>query len=427
MNFLFEAMSVLRTVLWNYLFWPVVLMAIVLVIMNFKSIKGTPVQKTGFDKKGFVISIGSKVGTGNIIGIMASLAALVSRNEILEVLPFWTAVGALIFLPLTYTEVFIACRKNATPTEYVAEAFTKSVATVFAVTLFILYAFGFAGYQFLGIQTSFALVAENIFHLSLSKLNILLFIALPIIAFVILIIKTNRDVVFVNALTRMVMVMIVFYALLFVVFVILTGSHIGVFLGSFVRSINNTFAIMVGVPFGFVMALQRIIQASEAGLSTSCMCSYNSPSSPRESARLQVFATAATLIIAIGFTSYIVSYGNSQGMFDLMNMSGAQRILAFYKTIDLVTGKPGVFVMLLFFLLSGSSTVLGTYHFGLTLFKDMSRRNIQLFYLILIGSASVFAIFNFDFLFDLADLSMLLVVFMNILALLIISRKAGRR
>lgn len=423
MGLIFESISVLRNLLWTFLFWPVVLLAIILVIINIKHVRNTPVQKTVFDKKGFVISIGSKVGTGNIIGIMASLAALVSHNEILEVLPFWTAVGALIFLPLTYTEVFIACRKNATPTEYVTEAFTKSIAVIFAITLFILYAFGFAGYQFLGIQTSFVLVAENIFHITLNKINILLFVALPIIIFVILIIKTNRDIIFVNALTKMVMVMIVLYALLFIAFVVITGNHIGTFLNNFVQSINNTFAIVVGVPFGFVMALQRIIQASEAGLSTSCMCSYNSPSSPRESARLQVFATAATLIIAIGFTSYIVSYGNSQGMFNLVNMSGAQRILAFYKTIDFVTGKLGVFIMLLFFLLSGSSTVLGTYHFGLTLFKNMSRKNIQLFYLILISSASVFAIFNFDFLFDLADLSMLIVVFINILALIIICKK----
>ncbi len=72
------------------------------------------------------ISLGSKIGTGSIIGVIGSLNKLSSSNQgNIEGIVIWGFIGACILIPLTYSETLISRKLDKTPVEYIKDNVSK--------------------------------------------------------------------------------------------------------------------------------------------------------------------------------------------------------------------------------------------------------------------------------------------------------------
>jgi Na+/alanine symporter len=173
----------------------------------------------------------------------------------------------------------------------------------------------------------------------------------------------------------------------------------------------------LGMPIGLVIGLQRIIQISETGLGTSAIASSDSENSPRREALIQMIATIISVMIAVLITSYIFTYGryNVSGV-ELVG-NGFVRISGYFESIKDVLGMGGIWLVLIFFVISGMTTVLGSFHF---MNRSMAgTENVKIaIYLALISTSGILSINSFDVIFDIADLLMFVVSAINILAML---------
>ena len=71
----------------------------------------------------------------------------------------------------------------------------------------------------------------------------------------------------------------------------------------------NPVTAMAGVPLGFVLGMQKVLQTVETGLGCLAMSAQQSDSEPREAGMISLIPSIMTLFIAIFITSYIASYG----------------------------------------------------------------------------------------------------------------------
>jgi Na+/alanine symporter len=173
----------------------------------------------------------------------------------------------------------------------------------------------------------------------------------------------------------------------------------------------------IGIPIGLIIGFQRIIQISETALGTSALSSSDGENSPRREALLQTIATIFTLFIAVVITSYVFSYGIQQLPEVKLSNSGFERIAGYLLTVKSVTGLFGTIVIISFFLVSGITTILGSFHF-VNVSLHCSERRRSFIYLLLITTSGLISVANFDIIFDIVDLLMFIVSTIMIISLL---------
>lgn len=370
------------------------------------------------------ISLGAKIGTGAIIGVLGSLNKLSGSGQgFVEGVVLWGLIGASVMIPLTYSETVIARIKDRTPVGTIKKHLPGRASAVYAVSLVILYIFGFGGFQFNGIDTVMTISLGRSFGLELSELQRYLFVVVPIILVASGIIVSKKHELFINAMSSMIGFAVVSYFVFFFVFFFKTLGFVPAFLSNVVEGFTNPVAMGVGVPAGLILGLQRIIQTSEAGLGTSPLASEEGKEmGPHNSAMAQVIPTAITVAVSLFITSYITSYGISISEIQLP-ADGIERLSGFFMTAEVVTGRFGLIVMSLFAVLSGVTTLLGSFFFLTQLFTGMKENAQIVLYFLLITTAGTLAVFGFDIIFDVVDILLFLVSGLNVLALTIFITK----
>lgn len=364
------------------------------------------------------ISLGSKIGTGAIIGVLGSLSKLSSENQgNIEGIVIWALFGAAILLPLTYSETLIARKLDMSPVEYISNSINKGAAKFYAIALVALYVFGFGGFQFNGIDTVITIATEKVTGAQLTEIQRYLFVILPVIAIAAAIILSKKHSLFINAVSGMIGFAVLAYFVFFIIFVAQTMDYMPTFFARAWDGFLDPFAAGVGIPAGLILGLQRIIQTSEAGLGTSPLASEEGKDmGVLNSALTQVIPTAITVVVSMFVTSYITSYGIQTGVFELPG-DGIVRLQGFFTTAEAVTGSFGLIVISAFAILSGATTLLGSYFFLSQLFKDSNENKNILIYLVLIIVAGTLAVFGFDIVFDMVDILLFAVSGLNVLAL----------
>ncbi len=364
------------------------------------------------------ISLGSKIGTGSIIGVIGSLNKLSSSNQgNIEGIVIWGFIGACILIPLTYSETLISRKLDKTPVEYIKDNVSKYASKFYAVALVALYVFGFGGFQFNGIDTVITIAANKVTGRELTEVQRFLFVIVPVIAIAALIILSKKHSLFINAMSGMIGIAVAAYFVFFFMFVFKTSNYIPEFITRAWDGFISPFAMGVGIPVGLTFGLQRIIQTSEAGLGTSPLASEEGKEMGVKNAALtQVIPTAITVVVSMLVTSYITSYGVQQGLITLP-ADGGLRLRGFFTTAETITGQFGLIIISAFAILSGATTLLGSYFFLSQLFKDSSENKNILVYLILIIVAGTLAVFGFNIVFDVVDILLFAVSGLNVLAL----------
>ena len=68
------------------------------------------------------ISLGAMIGTGAIVGVLGALSKLSANGQVnIEVMALWALIGALIMVPVSYSESLNSKIMQKTPKEYMSE------------------------------------------------------------------------------------------------------------------------------------------------------------------------------------------------------------------------------------------------------------------------------------------------------------------
>lgn len=362
------------------------------------------------------ISLASKTGTGAIIGVLAAMWLGSSNGSGGEGIVLWIAIGMLLMVPITYSEVLFTQVTKLNPRQFIAKYLNQKAATVYALGLVGLYAFGFVGFQFSGVQTVVRLFSVQFFDYQFTVNTALLGIVMPTVVAVSLVIITKSHKLFVNALSSMIFSVIIAYVLFFFAFVSSTIDFVASYLQLIYHDFTQFRSLGIGLPLGLIFGFQRIIQISETSLGTAALSSSERLSSPRREAMVQSLATVISIFIAVVITSYIFSFGALHFADVQLAEDGFERIKGFILTAYYVLGAPGAAVVLAFFIISGFTTILGSFHYVNTSL-DLSLNARIVIYLTLITASGCLSVSNFGVIFDASNLLMFVVGAINLIAI----------
>lgn len=419
--------SGLSLMIWGIFLPLIVISSIYLAIKFWGKVQNETTEKSTIKLKQIIapvaISLGAMVGTGAIIGVLGSAASLfISGQQNVEAIAGWAIVGAIILLPLSYIETVVAKTTKMSPKEYISIFLNSKLAKIYAISFVTMYILGFGGFQFQGINSTFTILTNNFLHIELSMLERYQFIALPLLIIVSVIVLTKKHDLFINAMTYFIGIGVFLYLLFLIVFALSTGDYIGDFFNNMIEGMKNPITASLGIPVGIILSFQRIIQTSEPGLGALGMSSLESDSNPRPAGFVALGTSLITIFIAIFTTTYIISYGFENGLINLLDNDPLNLLEGFFLTGYAVVGMSGVVIMILFTILSGITTLLGSYYFLDMLFDIKENTQIAI-YISILTIASILAIFGASLIFEIVDLLLFLVAAINIAALVIYVNK----
>ncbi|KYH34569.1 hypothetical protein CLTEP_14970 [Clostridium tepidiprofundi DSM 19306] len=422
-----KIIELINMCLWN-VFLPVfIIVALYITYRTVKFIDTISVKdKTMWEfskiKNSLFVSLSSKIGTGAIIGVLAAMRKASYNGIGGEGIVLWVIIGMLLLVPVTYSEVLFSMITKKTPKDFIAYNVTDKASVVYSVGLTILYSFGFVGFQLTGIQSIIKIVFKQKFNYEFTYSSMMFCVILPLIIVVSLIVILKSYKLFINVLGFLISFMVLAYVIFFIAFLVSTADFIPKYLVLVWNDFIRFRSASIGIPIGFIVGLQRIIQTSETALGTSALSSADAKNSPRREAIIQVISTVITIFIAVVITSYVFTYGRYNVSGINLSANGFERILAYLRSAISVTGYWGGMVIIIFFILSGFTTVLGSFHF-LNRTMSLSENRRILFYISLITLSGILSISNFDTIFEVVNLLMFIVSFINILAMLIFAIK----
>ncbi len=420
MHFIENSIATISSVGWGIFLPLLVIATIVIIIKYFGKIKGITTEKSSINPKDIIgpaaISMGAMIGTGAIIGVLGSMSSVFTSGQMyFEAIAGWALLAAILLLPLSYIETLVCKTTGMTPKGYVGKFVSPKLAVVYAFCFVTLYVFGFGGFQIQGINTAITIVAENMLNITLSPLVRFLFIVTPLLIFVFAIVLAKKHDVFISAMASMISIAVIMYLVFVILFIYNTLDYVPVFIDNVITGMKNPVTAGIGIPIGLTVAIQRIIQTSEPGLGALGMASLDSDSKPRAAGLISLIPACTTVFIAIFVTSYITSYGMHQNIIDL-NGDSLMLLQGFFLTGYDVVGAYGLFTVILFTLLSGLTSLLGSYYF-LNLLLDYSEdTNIKL-YIVLVTTAGFLAVFGASIIFEMVDLLLFVVTAVNVLGI----------
>ena len=256
------------------------------------------------------ISLGAMIGTGAIIGVLGALSKLSANGQAnIEAMAIWALIGSLIMLPVSYSETLNSKIMGKTPKEYIGDLINPKLGILYAVCFVALAVFGFGGFQFSGIDSVAATILNNKFGIELSLVQRYLFIVIPVILVVGALVLSKKHELFMGVMTYMIGTAVAGYFIFFTIFVVKTYDYIPTFFQGMIEGMKNPVNAMMGVPLGFILGMQKVIQTAETGLGALAMAAQESDSKPREAAMISLIPTAVTIFVSIVVTSDIASYG----------------------------------------------------------------------------------------------------------------------
>ncbi|MFT6985901.1 MAG: Na+/alanine symporter [Psychromonas sp.] len=362
------------------------------------------------------ISLASKVGTGAIIGVLAAMWQGSVHGGSGEGIVFWVLVGMLFLVPITYSEVLFTQICKQTHRDFIKTNLNAKAATVYALGLVALYAFGFVGFQLTGVQTVVRYFSENYLDYQFNSVTALFYIVVPIILLAGMVIITKSRHLFINTLSSLIFIIILAYLCFFLLFVYQTRDFISQYFTNIYDDVMNFHSAGIGIPIGLIIAFQRIIQISETSLGTSALSSSDGENSPRREAFVQTISTLISIAIAVIITSYVFAYGQAHIEGVALVGDSFERVKGYIFTVFQVTGYFGLSIVLLFFVVSGFTTILGSFHYVNTCL-NISEKGRIIAYLFLISLSGALSVTHFDIIFEASNLLMFIVGAINLLAM----------
>lgn len=393
----------------------------------FKTVKRATTEDSKLNPRDIIgpaaISMGAMIGTGAIIGVLGSMMTLVTNGQIyFEAIAGWAVIGAIILIPICYIETLVCKVTKMTPKSYISKFLSPKLGLIYAYGFILLYVFGFGGFQVQGINSAITILVEGIFNISVSPLVRYIILVLPLLLIVSVIVLSKKHEVFISSMAMMIGLAVIMYVIMVIIFITKTSDYIPTYVANIVAGMKNPASAGIGLPIGFTVAVQRITQTSEPGLGALAMSSIDSDSEPRAAGLISLIPAITTVFLAIFVTSYITSYGASVNLIDLASGDSLLALKGYFITCLEVVGMYGLVTITLFTILSGLTSLLGSYYFLSILLDYTENKNIAI-YIALIFIAGTLAIFGGSIIFEAVDLLMFVVTGTNLAAILIFVTK----
>ncbi|MEG1312584.1 MAG: hypothetical protein RR942_07300 [Romboutsia sp.] len=362
------------------------------------------------------VALGAMMGTGTIIGFLSALSNLAISGQIyVEAVAMWALLGSIVLIPISYCESLIAKVVGMEPKDYIKSFVSKSASKTYIVAIILLYVFAIGGVQFSGIEAIMITTLNKVFNIELNEMQRYLYIVIPLIGIITIIVLKNRQDIFIKSMIGMILVAVVIYFIFFGLFATKTSHYIPIFIERVMIGFKNPISMILGIPLGLIFGMQRVIQIAEPGLGTLALASMKSDSSPRVAGTISLILTTTLVVVSIVVTSYIASYGLNAGIITFSEV-GVQRLVSYFETVISVTGGFGFTILFIFIILSGMTTLLGSYILLNNLIeRETYKKNIM--YISLLIVAGALAIFKFDVLFNLLNILLFIATSLNITAL----------
>ena len=362
------------------------------------------------------VSLGAMMGTGIIIGFLGALSTLYMGGQVyVEGVALWALLGSLVLIPISYCETLIAKVVNMTPREYIAKFISKNASKLYVVSLTLLYVFAIGGVQFSGMDAIIITTLDKVAGIQINELQRYLFIIIPIIGVLALVTLRNRQDVFIRSMISMILIASITYFVFFAIFLSKTYDYLPMFINKMVIGFTNPVSMLFGIPLGLIFGMQRVIQIAEPGLGTLALAATKTDLNPRVSALISAIMTTFLVVVSVLVTSYIASYGLNQDIISFEEGS-LQRLVSYFETVISVTGGFGLIVLFIFIILSGMTTLLGSYYLLSQTSKGIFR-NKKIIYLSLLLVAGVLSVYKFEILFNLLNILLFISTSLNIGAL----------
>ena len=360
------------------------------------------------------VSLGAMMGTGIIIGFLGALSSLYISGQIyVEAVALWALIGSLVLIPISYCETLVAKIINMAPRDYISKFISKQAAKIYVVAIILLYVFAIGGVQFSGIDAIIITSLDKLGGIELTQMQRYLFVIIPIICILSVVVLKNRQDLFIKSMVSMILLAAVAYFIFFGIFLIKTYNYVPTFINRMITGLKNPVSILFGIPLGLIFGMQRVIQIAEPGLGTLPLAAMKINSTPRVAASISAIMTTFLVVVSVLVTSYIASYGLNENIISFASNS-AERLVSYFETVISVTGIFGLTILSIFIILSGLTTLLGSYYL---LSLSSKGKNKNAIYLGLLLVAGMLSIFNFEILFNLLNILLFIATSLNIGAL----------
>lgn len=421
MHFIEEMITTVSSTIWSIFLPLLVVVAALISFLFFTKVKSKTTRASKLNAKDIIapaaISMGAMIGTGAIIGVLGSMMSMVTSGQIyFEAIAGWSLIGALILIPLCYIETLVCKITGTNPKNYISKFLNSKFGLLYAYGFILLYVFGFGGFQVQGINSAITIIVEGVFNITTTPLTRYIVLVIPLLLIVSGIVLAKKHEVFISSMAFMIGAAVIMYVIMIIIFVTKTFDYIPTYIDHIVMGMKNPLNAGIGLPIGLTVAVQRITQTSEPGLGALAMSSLDSDSEPRAAGLISLIPAITTVFLAIFVTSYITSYGYSVGLIDMASGDSLLALKGFFATCLDVAGMYGLVTITAFTILSGITSLLGSYYFLSVLLDSKEDTNIKI-YIFLIFLAGTLAIFGGSLIFEAVDLLLFVVTGINVFAI----------
>ncbi|MGM9951457.1 MAG: alanine/glycine:cation symporter family protein [Lysinibacillus sp.] len=380
-----------------------------------------PVGKDG--KKGissfqaFTVSAASRIGTGNVAGV-ATAIAVGGPGAV-----FWMWLIALIgaassFVESTLAQLYKAPENNGLfrggPAYYMEKGLNKRwMGVIFAVAITLCFGFIFNAVQANTISIAF----EKSFNVSRPLFGVILSILTAFIIF-----GGLKRIVSVTQL--IVPVMAVIYLILAIIVMIMNITELPSVLALIVKSafgLEEAFGGMIGA--ALLNGIKRGLFSNEAGMGSAPNAAAAADvSHPVKQGLIQSLGVFVDTLLICTATAMIILLSDAHLQMDAQSINLTQASLA-----DHIGDWAGTFLAIVIFLFAFSS-VIGNYYYGETNieFIKNSKVIVNVYRVIVVGFVFFGSVAKVQLVWDLADVFMGIMAFINLIAIMMLWKVAKR-
>lgn len=420
LSYIGQDVNFLSNIIWAVTMPFIIIITIIISIKIIFKIKNKTTNNDGIKViktfKNSMVTMGTIIGTGALVGVLGSLSTMASEGQAyIEGVCIWGLVGLLILAPFAYSETLMARIVKLSTKDYIKKFLGVKVANLYKIIFIIMFVFGFGGFQFSAINAAVNIVLIKSGGQNLNTIDTFLMIVVPLMIILSIVVLLKKEGLILKALTMLTTISVSLYIIFFFVFLFKTNNYIPVFLHRMHDSITDPVSMMIGMPLGLMVGIQKLMQTADVGIGIFGMAAKGSKGNDREAALASAIVLLMLFIVGILATTYITSYGVEHHDM-ILKTTNANVLLGFYNSAISVTGIFGLIAVAGFSILTGVSALLGRYYY-LKRITDFSENKIIAMYIVLVSITGVFAVFGFSIVFNVVNLLIFVTFAINLTAI----------
>jgi len=354
------------------------------------------------------VSLAAKIGVGSLSGVALALyfGGIGSM--------FWLCIISLIVSVNTYVECIIGIKYREKidgdyvggPSYYIAKCLgNKKLGILYSILIIITY----SG-LFLSVQSN--TIVSAIGYFNINSIYVVVILSISIFVVIIMGIKSISRV---NSISLP--GMIIFYLLIGIYVFISNSNNI---LEIFLNVVREAFNIKSIIPV-FLIGMQRSIFITESSIGTSAISASACDNDAHNQGMLEVMGIHITTFI-VCFITFLIIVTSNYNLIEFKNINGIEIVM---NAFNYHFGNYGGLILTIVTVLFAFSTIISSYYFGESNLKIITKnKKIQVIFKIIFMVIIVFSCYiEPQFLWNLTDYFVAILVIINVSSILKISKK----